>query len=57
MDNDNVERLREQLRNTPKYPDKWEVLKPLIKHLFLDQRDTVPKIRDVLKALFDFPAM
>jgi hypothetical protein len=70
MNNDNIERLREQLRETSnnvehrreqlrdtlKYADKWEVLKPLIEHLFLDQRYTVPKIREVIKALFDFPA-
>ena len=56
MNNDNIERLREQLRDTLKYADKWEVLKPLIEHLFLDQRYTVPKIREVIKALFDFPA-
>jgi Clr5 domain len=56
MDNENVERLQEELRNAKKYADKWEILKPLIEHLFLDQRDTVQNIREVLKALFDFPA-
>jgi hypothetical protein len=56
MDRTTVERVREQLRNTPKYNDKWGVLKPLIEDLFLVQRESVPKIRVILKELFDFPA-
>jgi hypothetical protein len=50
MDTPTVEHVTEQLRNTPKYSDRWGVLKPLIEDLFLVQRETVPKIRDLLKA-------
>jgi Clr5-like protein len=56
MDQAAVELLRELLGNTPKYNDKWDVLKPVIEELYLEQRKTVPEICQLFTSKLDFPA-
>jgi hypothetical protein len=59
MDESTVLYLRQKLRETSKYSEKWDVLKPTITHLFLDQeeRKSIPEICQMFKAQLDFPAM
>lgn len=56
MENSALEALRVRLRTTSKYNEKWDILKPLIEHLFLKEGRKLKDICSILKRLFDFPA-
>jgi hypothetical protein len=57
MDSATVEHIREILQNTPSYNAKWDVLRPFIEDLFLEQRKTVPEICQLFKSELDFSAL
>jgi hypothetical protein len=57
MDSPTLEHVRETLRNTPNYNAKWDVLRPFIEDLFLEQRKTVPEICQLFKSELDFSAL
>ena len=59
MDENTVFYLRQKLSAASKYSEKWDILKPTITHLFLDQeeRKSIPEICQMFKDQLDFPAL
>jgi len=38
------------------YDEKWELHKPLLARLYLEEHLTLPKIRDIMRSEHSFPA-
>jgi hypothetical protein len=48
-----VENVRRELK-CKRYEAKWEVLRPIIEHLFIAEKKTTPKIAIMLREEFEF---
>lgn len=55
MDRHTFERLREELSGKP-YETKWEVLRHVIEHLYIEKRETIPQIAKTLREQVGFYA-
>lgn len=55
MDRHTFERLREELSGKP-YAAKWEILRHVIEHLFIEKRETIPQIAKTLREQVRFYA-
>ncbi len=56
MDSATAEHIRERLRDTPKYNDKWDVLKPVIADLCVEKRMKLKDVCELLKEQLGFSA-
>ena len=48
-----VKRLRHNLEGK-RYEAKWEILRPIIEHLFIAEKETIPRIAIMLRDEFAF---
>ncbi len=55
MDRHTFERLREELSGKP-YEAKWEILRHVIEHLYIEKRETIPQIAKTLREQVGFYA-
>jgi hypothetical protein len=46
---------REELYKVP-FPERWELLKPVLKRLYFDEKRKLPEIISLMKSTYNFDA-